>query len=37
VGLNPFRDQVRRRSDLFLVAGALLVIALLIAWGLFSG
>jgi hypothetical protein len=37
VGLNPFREQVKRRSDIFLVAGALVVIALLVAWGLFSG
>jgi hypothetical protein len=36
VGLNPFREQVKRRSDLFLVAAALVVVALLVAWGLFS-
>jgi hypothetical protein len=37
VGLNPFREQVKRRSDIVLVAVALVVVALLIAWGLFSG
>jgi len=32
VGLNPFRPQVRRRSDIALVAVALLVVALLVVW-----
>jgi hypothetical protein len=36
VGLNPFREQVKRRSDIFLVAAALVVVALLVAWALFS-
>jgi hypothetical protein len=36
VGLNPYREQVKRRSDVLLVAGALVVVALLVAWALFS-
>jgi hypothetical protein len=32
VGFNPFRQQVKRRSDLALVAIALLVVALLVLW-----
>jgi hypothetical protein len=32
VGFNPFRQQVRRRSDVALVAIALLVVALLVLW-----
>jgi len=30
VGFNPFRPQARRRSDVVLVAVALLVVALLV-------
>jgi len=37
MGLNPFREQVKRRSDIVVAAVALVVVALLIAWGLFSG
>ena len=33
--LNPFRPQVRRRSDIALVAIALLVVALLVLWAAF--
>jgi hypothetical protein len=36
VGLNPFREQVKRRSDIVLVVAALVVVALLVAWALFS-
>jgi len=32
VGLNPFRQQVKRRSDIVLVVVALLVVALLVLW-----
>jgi len=32
VGFNPFRPQVRRRSDVALVAIALLVVALGVLW-----
>jgi hypothetical protein len=32
VGFNPFRQQVKRRSDIALVAVALLVVALLVLW-----
>jgi hypothetical protein len=32
VGFNPFRQQVKRRSDIALVAVALVVIALLVLW-----
>jgi chorismate synthase len=35
--LNPFREQVKRRSDIVLVAAALVVVAALVAWALFSG
>jgi hypothetical protein len=35
VGLNPFRPQVRRGSDIALVAIALLVVALLVLWAAF--
>jgi hypothetical protein len=37
VGYNPFRRRVRRRSDILVVAIALLVIAGLVAWALFGG
>jgi hypothetical protein len=32
VGFNPFRKQVRRRSDAVIVAIAVAVVALLVAW-----
>jgi hypothetical protein len=32
VGFNPFRQQVKRRSDIAIVAIALLVVALLVLW-----
>jgi hypothetical protein len=32
VGFNPNRPHVRRRSDIALVAIALLVVALLVVW-----
>jgi hypothetical protein len=35
VGFNPFRQQVRRRSDVALVAIAFLVVALLVLWAAF--
>jgi hypothetical protein len=34
VGFNPFRSQRRSTADYVLVAAALLVIALLVAWAL---
>jgi hypothetical protein len=30
VGFNPFRQQVKRRSDIVLVVSALVVVALLV-------
>jgi hypothetical protein len=35
VGFNPFRPQVRRRSDIALVVIALSVVALLVLWAAF--
>jgi hypothetical protein len=32
VGFNPFRQQVKRRSDIALVVLALVVVALLVLW-----
>jgi hypothetical protein len=32
VGFNPFRQQVKRRSDIVLVAVAVIVIGLLVLW-----
>jgi chorismate synthase len=32
VGYNPFRTRVKRRSDVVIVAAALVVIAALVAW-----
>ncbi len=32
MGMNPFRPHVKRRSDIVLVAAALLVVALLVVW-----
>lgn len=36
VGLNPFRSQAKRGSDIVIVAVALVVIAVLVLWGLFG-
>jgi hypothetical protein len=36
VGFNPFREQVKRRSDIVLVAAAFIVVLLLVLWGLFG-
>jgi hypothetical protein len=36
VGLNPFRQQVKRRSDVVIVAVALAVIVLLVLWASFG-
>jgi hypothetical protein len=36
VGYNPFRERVKHRGDLAMVVGALVVIALLLAWALFG-
>jgi preprotein translocase subunit SecE len=35
VGFNPFRQQVKRRSDIVIVVVAILVVALLVAWAAF--
>jgi hypothetical protein len=35
VGLNPFRQQVKRGSDIALVIVALLVVGLLVLWAAF--
>jgi len=32
VGLDPTRKHVKRKSDVVLVAGALLVVAILVIW-----
>ncbi len=32
MGFNPFRKQVQRRSDIVIVAVALVVVALLVLW-----
>jgi hypothetical protein len=32
VGFNPFRQQVKRRSDIVIVVTALLVVAGLVLW-----
>jgi hypothetical protein len=34
VGFNPFRPQVKRRSDYVMVAAAVLVVAGLLLWAL---
>jgi hypothetical protein len=34
VGFNPFREQVKHRSDIFLVAAAFIVVLALVAWAL---
>jgi chorismate synthase len=36
MGYNPFRQHVKRRSDVVLVAAALVVVAALVAWALFG-
>jgi hypothetical protein len=36
MGLNPFRAQAKRGSDLVIVGVALVVIAALVAWALFG-
>ena len=36
MGFNPFREQVKHRSDIFLVAAALVVVAALVIWALFG-
>jgi hypothetical protein len=36
MGLNPFRAQAKRGSDVVIVAVALVVIAALVAWALFG-
>ncbi len=36
VGFNPFREQVKHRSDIVLVAAAFVVVIVLVAWGLFG-
>jgi hypothetical protein len=36
VGYNPFRKRVKRRSDVVIVAAALVVIAGLVAWAAFG-
>jgi hypothetical protein len=36
VGLNPFRQQRRSPADILMVAGALVVCAVLVAWALFG-
>jgi hypothetical protein len=36
VGFNPFRPQVKRRSDIVFVAAALLVMIALVLWALFG-
>jgi hypothetical protein len=36
VGFNPFREQVKHRSDIFLVAAAFIVVLALVAWALFG-
>ncbi len=35
MGFNPFRQQKRRWSDYVMVAAALVVVTLLVAWALF--
>jgi hypothetical protein len=36
VGLNPFRSQAKRSSDVVIVAVALAVIAALVLWAVFG-
>ncbi len=37
MGFNPFREQVKRRSDIALVAAAFVVVAALVVWAFFGG
>ncbi len=32
MGFNPFREQVKHRSDIFLVAAAFIVVIALVLW-----
>jgi hypothetical protein len=36
VGFNPFRERVERRTDVLLVAAALVVVIALVLWALFG-
>jgi hypothetical protein len=36
VGLNPFRSQAKRSSDIVIVAVALVVTAALVLWAVFG-
>jgi preprotein translocase subunit SecE len=36
VGLNPFRSQAKRSSDIVIVVVALAVVVVLVLWGLFG-
>jgi hypothetical protein len=36
VGLNPFRSQTKRTSDVVIVAAALVVVAALVLWAVFG-
>jgi hypothetical protein len=35
VGFNPFRKQVKRRSDITIVVLALFIVAVLLVWAAF--
>jgi chorismate synthase len=36
VGFNPFREQVKHRSDIALVIAAFVVVIALVLWALFG-
>jgi hypothetical protein len=36
MGFNPFRERVERRTDILLVAAALVVVIALVLWALFG-
>jgi hypothetical protein len=36
VGFNPFRQQVKRSSDVWIVVAAFVVIALVLLWAIFG-
>jgi hypothetical protein len=36
VGFNPFRQQVKRSSDVWIVIAAFVVIALILLWAIFG-
>jgi hypothetical protein len=36
VGLNPFRSQAKRGSDVVIVVAALAVVVALVAWAVFG-